>query len=160
MRLAPCWIATHMPDARTVEPNSNPVWLFGGVCVLCSRSVQILLRHESGHELRFVPIQSDEDKVLAQKHGIDPVNPASFIYLGDGEAFQASDAVLKMLDYTRWTLLWMKIAKLLPKSLRDFAYYALARNRYKLFGKYETCIIPTVKQLQRVLLPSKQSAHP
>jgi predicted DCC family thiol-disulfide oxidoreductase YuxK len=149
-----------MLDASPVESNSNPIWLFDGVCVLCSRSVQILLRHESDHDLRFVAIQSDDGKLLAQKYGIDPENPASFIYLRDGEAFQASDAVLKMLDHTRWTLRWIKIAKLLPKSLRDFAYYALARNRYKLFGKYETCMIPTVEQRHRFVLSQKQMPHP
>jgi predicted DCC family thiol-disulfide oxidoreductase YuxK len=141
-------------------PNSNPVWLFDGVCVLCSRSVQILLRHERDHDLRFVAIQSDEGKILALKHGIDPENPESFIYLRDGKAFQASDAVLKMLDHTRWTLRWMKIAKLLPKSLRDVVYYAMARNRYKLFGKYDSCMVPAVEQRHRFVLPQNQTAHP
>ena len=143
-----------------MKPNVNPIWLFDGVCVLCSSSVQILLRHESDHELRFVAIQSDEGKSLAAAHGLDPDNPVSFIYLRNGVAYQASDAVLKMLDHTRWSLRWMKLANLLPKSWRDWAYFAVARNRYNWFGKHESCMIPTPDQRHRFILSSKTEIQP
>jgi predicted DCC family thiol-disulfide oxidoreductase YuxK len=135
-----------------VEQASNPIWLFDGVCVLCSRSVQILLQHERDHDLHFVAIQSELGRALATQHGIDPDNPASFIYLRNGTAYEASDAVLNMLDHTRWTLRWLKLARILPKPLRDKAYYALAKNRYRLFGKHDICMLPNPEQRHRFVL--------
>lgn len=82
------------------QPSEDaPVWLYDGVCVLCSGSVHYTLRHEQDATIRFVAIQSREGRALAQAHGIDPDDPESFLFIEDGRALAKSDGVLALLRH-------------------------------------------------------------
>jgi predicted DCC family thiol-disulfide oxidoreductase YuxK len=136
--------------------SDGPVWLFDGVCALCSGGVRYVLQHERQHDMRFVAIQSEEGKALALRHGIDPENPDSFLFIDENRASAKSDGVLALLDHISGPARLLRVGKLLPKPIRDWVYDRVARNRYRLFGKYSSCMIPDAALRKRFVLPESE----
>ncbi|MEL6596568.1 MAG: DCC1-like thiol-disulfide oxidoreductase family protein [Pseudomonadota bacterium] len=128
------------------------IWLFDSDCVLCTRGVQYTLKHEKEPTIRFVAITSDEGRALAIQHGLDPDDPTSFLFIDDGQVYDASDAVIALSRHLKGPARALPLLRLLPKALRDAGYRVFARNRYRLFGKVESCITPTPQQRHRFVL--------
>ena len=128
------------------------IWLFDSDCVLCTRGVQYTLKHEKEPTIRFVAITSDEGRALALQHGLDPDDPTSFLFIDDGQVYDASDAVLALSRHLKGPARALPLLRLLPTALRDAGYRVFARNRYRLFGKVESCITPTPQQRHRFVL--------
>jgi predicted DCC family thiol-disulfide oxidoreductase YuxK len=131
----------------------GPIWLYDGVCVLCSGAVQYTLRHEREPTIRFVAIQSREGRALAQAHGIDPDDPESFLFIEGGKALAKSDGVLALLRYLRGPARLLRIGSVLPRAMRDWLYDRVARNRYRWFGRKDRCERPDLAQRHRFTLP-------
>jgi predicted DCC family thiol-disulfide oxidoreductase YuxK len=122
--------------------NTQAIVLIDGVCVLCSRWYRFVSARDRTRRFRFVAIQAPEGRVIAQRHGIDPQNPTTFILLEGGVAFVRSDAALRILGRLpgwRWT--WL--LRVVPNAMRDRLYDLIARNRYRWFGRLDVCILPT-----------------
>lgn len=128
------------------------IWLFDSDCVLCCRSVQYTLRHEKAATIRFVAIQSDKGRALAQSHDIDPDDPSTFMFIQDGMALDASDAVIALAQHLKGLGWIARLCRIIPRRLRDAAYHLIAHNRYSLCGKVDQCIIPTAEQRHRFVL--------
>jgi predicted DCC family thiol-disulfide oxidoreductase YuxK len=124
------------------QPELDGIWLFDGVCNFCSGSVRLTLALDRSGELRFTPIQSPYGRMLAQRYGIDPDAPNTFLFLDHGVARGESDAVLALARRLPAPWRWAVALKIVPKGLRDAAYGWLARNRYRLMGKRATCMVP------------------
>jgi len=133
-----------------MEPHA--IWLFDSACMLCSRGVQYTLRHEKTASIRFVAIQSDEGRALARRHGVDPDDPTTFLFIEGGRALQASDAVIALAQHLKGLAWIARLGSFIPRAWRDAAYRSVARNRYALFGKTEQCIVPTADQRHRFVL--------
>ena len=129
-----------------------PIFLFDGHCVLCSRGVQYVLRHEREPDIRFVAILSAEGRDLAEAHGIDPENPESFLFIKDGTAHAASSGVITLGRHVGGFSSLAIIGKLIPRPLRDWLYYAVAKRRYRVFGRTEVCYLPTPENRHRFVL--------
>jgi predicted DCC family thiol-disulfide oxidoreductase YuxK len=133
---------------------TTAIFLFDGVCVLCSRSVAFVLKHERAPVIRFVAIQSGEGRALAEAHGIDPDNPESFLFIENGIALPKSDGIAALASHLNAPWSWISSAiRILPRPVRDWFYDRIARNRYRIFGKRESCLIPTPETRQRFSLP-------
>lgn len=130
-----------------------PIWLYDGVCVLCSGGVRYTLRHERDHAIRFVAIQSREGRELAEAHGIDPDEPDSFLFIENGKALAKSDGVLALVRHLNGSARLLLLGQVLPKRWRDWLYDRVARNRYRLFGKKDSCEIPDPATRHRFTLP-------
>nr|WP_295106055.1 thiol-disulfide oxidoreductase DCC family protein [uncultured Caulobacter sp.] len=131
------------------EPDG--LWLFDGVCNFCAGSVQAVLRLDRKGVIRFTPIQSPYGRELALKHGIDPETPESFLFLDHGQALAktaAIGALLRRLD-PPWR--WLALIDRLPRGPADAAYDWIARNRYRLMGKKDRCMVPTEGQRARFI---------
>ena len=133
--------------------SAAPIWLYDGVCVLCSGGVRYTLKHERDHAIRFVAIQSREGRSLALANGIDPDTPESFLFIENGQALAKSDGVLALLDHLDGPARLLLAGRLLPKPLRDWLYDRVARNRYRLFGQKTACEMPDPAQRHRFTLP-------
>ena len=131
---------------------NTPTFLFDGHCVLCSRGVHYVLRYEKSPETRFVAILSKEGRALAATHDIDPENPRSFLWLEEGKALPASDGVLALLRHVGGPAKIFRLGKIMPRPVRDWMYYAVAKNRYKVFGQMEACYVPTPENRDRFVL--------
>jgi predicted DCC family thiol-disulfide oxidoreductase YuxK len=137
----------------TGAPSQWPdddVILYDGVCVFCSRWIRFVATHDRDRRFRFTAIQSAYGTRLAQAFGIDADDPDTNAVIYDRIAWFKSDAALTVLSNLpgwRWTLALFAV----PKPLRDAVYNVVARNRYRIFGKYETCFVPDAEMKARVI---------
>ena len=134
----------------------HPVLLYDGVCALCNWTVRFVLRHDQEKTFRFAPLQSPyASRLLAEKGVTSRQFETAYIAVsGENGAvlLQRSDAVLFVLGRlgAAWkTMAW--IFKFVPRRLRDWAYGVIARSRYRIFGKYETCPLPSENDRERFI---------
>ncbi len=115
--------------------------LFDGVCVLCSRGCGFVSKRDRRGYFRFVPMQLAEGRPLAEQLGINPDRPDSFAFVANGQAYVKSEAVLRIArELPRWRWTWL--FHFIPRVIRDEIYDLVARNRYRWFGRRDTCILP------------------
>jgi predicted DCC family thiol-disulfide oxidoreductase YuxK len=136
--------------------SEAPIWLYDGVCVLCSASVRYTLKHERDNAIRFVAIQSREGRELAARHGIDPDDPESFLFIEHGRALAKSDGVLGLLGHLNGPVRLLSVGRIVPKAVRDWLYDRIARNRYRIFGRKTACEIPAPAHRRRFSLPEME----
>jgi predicted DCC family thiol-disulfide oxidoreductase YuxK len=129
------------------------VILFDGVCVLCSRWVAFVIARDPAARYRFVAIQTPLGRSLAARFGIDAENPETNVIVTGGRAYFKLDSVVAVLrDLPGWR--WTRISSALPRWVRDYLYDRIAQNRYRLFGRRETCLVPTPDVRARFLSES------
>ena len=128
----------------------DDVILYDGVCVFCSRWVRFVATRDVERRFRFTAIQSPYGARLAQALGIDPDDPDTNAVIRGGAAYFKSDAALTVLsNLPGWG--WTGALRAVPKPIRDVVYNLVARNRYRIFGKYEACFVPDAELKARVL---------
>ena len=128
----------------------DDVILYDGVCVFCSRWIRFVARRDVERRFRFTAIQSPYGARLAQAFGIDPKDPDTNAVIHGGVAYFKSDAALTVLsNLPGWG--WVTVMRAAPKPIRDSVYNLIARNRYRIFGKYEACFVPDAELRARVM---------
>jgi predicted DCC family thiol-disulfide oxidoreductase YuxK len=133
--------------------EQGTVWLYDGVCVLCSAAVRYVLSHERHPVIHFVALQSYEGMRLAAIHGLDPHDPETFLFVEGGVVLMKSDAVIALSRHVNGPARLLRLAAYLPRSWRDAIYDLIARHRYQIFGKYESCHVPPSETRHRFSLP-------
>ena len=125
--------------------------LFDGVCNLCNSSVNFIIDHDKKNDFRFASLQSEAGQDLLKKFHLNVKDFDSIILIENGKHYQRSSAVLKIVKKFPglWKLLYLFI--IVPKPLRDFVYDNIADNRYKWFGKKESCRVPTPELKEKFL---------
>lgn len=133
-------------------PEGAPIIVFDGVCMLCSRWVDFILRHDVDGRFKLAAMQGPHGRALLANHGLSPDDPASLLLVQDGRGYIDTDAIIRVLRSlgTGWRLLGT-LLKCVPHWLRDPLYRWLARNRYELFGKRSQCRLPDSAQAWRFL---------
>lgn len=128
------------------------VLVFDGVCVLCSHWVGFVLRHDRQRLYKFSAMQTATGRDLLTSHGLDPNDPTSFLLLEGGRGYMDTDALIRVLESFggRWRII-ATLIQVLPRRLRDACYRTIARNRYKLFGRHDVCIVPSAQTADRFL---------
>lgn len=124
--------------------------LFDGVCNLCNRSVQFIIKRDPKAHFKFASIQSETGQRVVKQYGISN-EIDSLIFIENEQVYIKSSAALRIsrkLD-GYWRLLTILI--ILPPFFRDFLYDIVAKNRYKWFGKKESCLLPTIETKKRFL---------
>lgn len=139
-----------MSDIDRERPDG--LWLFDGVCNFCTGSVQTILSLDREGVIRFTPIQSAYGRALARAHGLDPDTPESFLFLDHGQPLAKTAAIGALLRRLRAPWRWFAFVDRLPRKPMDAAYDWLARNRYRLMGKKDRCMVPTPEQRERFIL--------
>jgi predicted DCC family thiol-disulfide oxidoreductase YuxK len=131
--------------------TGNKIVLFDGVCNLCNSSVQFIIKRDKKTQFRFASLQGNFGQEFLKKHNLPADNFNSFILLEDDKVYSRSTGALRMLKHLGggWSLLYGFI--ILPKFIRDGVYNWIARNRYKWFGKKDSCMIPTPDLKERFL---------
>ncbi len=133
------------------DNNETNILLFDGVCNLCSKTVQFIIKNDPKAKFRFASVQSHSGQLLLTQLGLPLDTFNSLIYIRDKRFYLKSTAVLKVLQELRggWKFLYCLI--ILPRFIRDFVYDFIAKRRYFIFGKSETCWIPSPEYLDRFL---------
>ncbi|MEO0816167.1 MAG: DCC1-like thiol-disulfide oxidoreductase family protein [Pseudomonadota bacterium] len=130
-----------------------PTYVYDGECVLCSRAVQYVLKHDrSDPPIRFVAIKSAEGREIAARAGVDPDDPSTFLFVDSGQLYGSSDAVIAIAKHLSGPAPWFRFLRFVPRPLRDWVYARIANNRYALFGKLERCYLPPENSQDRFVL--------
>lgn len=125
-------------------PPNKKIILFDGVCNLCNTAVQFIIEHDKKDVFRFVALQSDLGHEIIKHIGIDTKVIDSIVLYQPGVAYYyKSAAALEIAKDLNGFFYWTGILNILPERLRNGLYDYVARNRYKWYGKKETCIMPT-----------------
>jgi predicted DCC family thiol-disulfide oxidoreductase YuxK len=129
----------------------RPVIIFDGVCNLCNASVDFVIRRDRRGQFLFASNQSEAGRALLSRFGVAPGDVQS-VYLVEGDRI-ASRSTAALRTARRLGLPWSLAAAFLaiPRPLRDVVYDFIARNRYRWFGKKETCRLPTPEERARFL---------
>lgn len=119
--------------------------LFDGVCNFCNSSVNKIIKHDKKNRFKFTALQSDVGKKILEKHSIDPSKIDSIILIENDVAYIKSTAILKISKHLNgiYSLAYGFI--IIPTFLRNFVYDFIAKNRYKWWGKKDSCMIPTAE---------------
>jgi len=136
---------------ETSTAAEGPIVLYDGVCGLCDRSVQLILRNDRRGRFRFAALQSETGRALLEKFDLPPEALDSVVLVQDGRAWRKSAAALRIarrMD-APWPLLWP--LAIVPRPVADFFYDLVAKNRYRIFGKLDACMIPPPEVRARFL---------
>jgi predicted DCC family thiol-disulfide oxidoreductase YuxK len=133
----------------TAWPDDDVI-LYDGVCVFCSRWVHFVVARDKAARFRFTTIQSPYGTRLAQTLGIDADDPDTNAVIHGGVAYFKSDGALTVLSHLPgWR--WVRVFFAVPRPLRDAVYNLVAKNRYRIFGKYDSCFVPGAEMRARVI---------
>ena len=128
----------------------GPVVLFDGECVFCDWAVRFILQRERDRVLYFAPLQSDVGAALLAEIPEDSI-PDSVVFHDGSTVFFKSDAALCILPRLKSPWSWLRVTGILPAPIRDWLYGIVARFRYRIFGRKESCTIPTALERDREL---------
>lgn len=131
--------------------SAQPVILFDGVCNLCNRSVQYVIKHDPAASFKFASLQSNTGQQLLRQYNIATNDMYSFVLIKDGKAFTRSTAALKVAKDLKGLIKLLYGFIIVPKFIRDAVYNIIAKNRYRWFGKRNECMIPTPSLKERFL---------
>ena len=127
----------------TSVPTDKSILLFDGVCNLCNGFVQFVIKRDPQAIFRFAALQSEAGQTLLQKANMPTKELSTVVLYENGKFYTHSDVPLRVVRKFggAWPLLYGFV--IIPKFIRDGIYNWIARNRYRWFGKRESCMIPT-----------------
>ena len=134
-----------------MDNNQKPILLFDGVCNLCNGVVNLTIKLDIKGKFKFASLQSESGQSLLKQLGLPTHGFDSFVFINKDKYFRKSSAALHVLKELGgfWKMFYVFI--IFPRPLRDLVYNFIAKTRYKIFGKRETCMTPTPEFKKRFL---------
>ena len=138
------------------EAETKAIVLYDGVCGLCNRAVQFLLKRDRHDRLQFASLQSDLAAKVLNRHGMNPKGlDTVYAVLNYGEPNETllakGDAFLFFAGVIDGVWSVASVVKVVPRPVRNWLYDFVARHRYQVFGKSESCMLPDPKQRHKFL---------
>ncbi len=132
-------------------PTDHPILFFDGVCNLCNGFVQFVIKRDPKAVFRFAPLQSEEGREVLENANLSTEELSTVVLYWKGEIYTHSDVPLEVAKLLGggWQLFY--IFRIIPKGIRNAIYDWVARNRYRWFGRKESCMIPTPDLKSRFL---------
>ena len=123
--------------------DEHALIFFDGVCNFCNDRINFIIRHDKRDYFRFAPLQSTIAEETLKQHRPEALGGDTFILLENGKVYDRTTAALRIARKLNgaWPVLYAFI--IVPPFLRDIVYRIIAKNRYKWWGKRESCMIPT-----------------
>jgi len=128
----------------------NKIVLFDGVCNFCNSSVQFIIRNDKTNSLKFASLQSEIGQRLITTYNLSK-ELDSVIFIENNQAYIKSKAALKIANYFGGFWKIFQVFNIIPSFIRDFFYDIIANNRYKWFGKKDSCMLPSPEVRSRFL---------
>jgi predicted DCC family thiol-disulfide oxidoreductase YuxK len=131
--------------------QEQPIILFDGICNFCDSAVNFLIRNDKKNRIRFAALQSDPGQLLLKQNNLSTTSFDTFVLIDKGKTYTRSTAALRVCRYLTggWPIFYGFI--IVPAFIRDMLYNLVAQNRYRWFGKKESCMIPDASVRQRFL---------
>lgn len=134
-----------------METKNNHIIIFDGVCNFCNGAVNFILKRDKHKRFMFTPMQSNFAKTLTLEFQKDKADLDTIILIKDSVVFVRSEAALEIVKDLSGFWFLLRVFKIIPVPIRDYFYKVFAKNRYKIFGKKEMCMIPTLQQESRFI---------
>ncbi len=131
--------------------NSQPLLLFDGICNLCNSSVQFIISHDRQKKFTFASLQSDAAKEILLQFDTKYFNLDSIILIYNDKIYSKSAAIIRVGMLLGKGFSLSVIFYIIPRFIRDWMYDFIAKNRYKWFGKKESCMLPNKDLKNRFL---------
>ncbi len=131
------------------EDIPQPLVLFDGVCNLCNAGVQFLLKRNN--TLFFASLQSETGQAILNELDMNARHFQTFLFIRSNIVYQRSDAAIEIARELRGGWKVLRIFTFIPRNIRDFLYTFIAKNRYRIFGKKNSCMIPGPELQNRFL---------
>lgn len=128
---------------NTKTDSMHSIILFDGVCNFCNSSINLVIRHDKKNHFKFAALQSEAGRQLLQKFKAADLPLDSIVLIENDMLYKQSTAILRIAKKLNGAYALLYGFILVPRFLRDAVYSFIARNRYKWFGKKESCMIPT-----------------
>jgi predicted DCC family thiol-disulfide oxidoreductase YuxK len=142
---------------RRIDGVPDGVIVFDGVCVLCSGWVRFVIDRDQTARFRFTPVQSAYGSALAARLGISVEDPeTNAVVFADRALFKSDAAIAVLSRLPRWS--WVRVLSAVPRPIRDWAYDWIARRRYRLFGRHDSCMVPTPELARRFVFDEPATA--
>lgn len=132
--------------------EGKSIIFFDGVCNLCNSSVNFIIKHDKKKQFLFASLQSDVAKEILLQYNSKKIMLDSIILLENGLIYEKSTAALKISKHLNHGFYLLFIFIFIPKFFRDSIYTYIAKNRYKWYGKKDSCMIPTKELKDRFLI--------
>lgn len=129
----------------------NNIILFDEICVLCNGWVKFLLKFDRQARFKLASVQSPLGQDILEHYGMPLDHYDTMLTIYKGQLFTESDAFLKVMQHLGFPFHLLIIGKLIPKVVRDFLYQKIASNRYRIFGKTDSCIFPSAENKKHFL---------
>ncbi len=134
-----------------MNSKEKKIIIFDGVCNFCNWSVNFVIKRDKHKIFMFAPSQGIAGKNLLEKYQLENTCNESIILIFDDSFFVKSEAILEIFKYLGSGWVFMKYLKVFPRKLRDWGYSVFGKHRYSLFGKRDTCMIPSDDVKERFL---------
>ena len=131
--------------------DGRHIVIFDGVCNLCNGSVSFIIKRDPKGKFVFIPMQSSLAEELIVKYSVAKVGVDTFLVIKDDRAYVYSDAALEIAKELSGIWAALYLLRFVPRVVRNGCYKTIARNRYKLFGRTNTCMVPTEEISSRFL---------
>jgi predicted DCC family thiol-disulfide oxidoreductase YuxK len=135
----------------SLEKTNSHIIIFDGVCNLCNGAVNFIIKRDKHNRFVFTPMQSKFAKGLIDKHHQPKGDLDTIILVKHNAIFIRSEAVLEITKDLSGLWFLLRVFKIFPIAVRDYLYKVLAKNRYKIFGKREACMVPTPEYEDRFI---------
>ncbi|HWC52591.1 MAG TPA: thiol-disulfide oxidoreductase DCC family protein [Chitinophagaceae bacterium] len=132
-------------------PAQRPVILFDGVCNYCNALTNFIIRQDKKKIFLFATLQSNFGVKILRDKNLPTDEYESLLLIDKGKLYSKSNAGLRIYNKLPWYWKWTQLFWIFPKFFRDWVYSIIAKNRYKWFGKRETCMVPTPELKTRFL---------
>jgi predicted DCC family thiol-disulfide oxidoreductase YuxK len=133
------------------KSQERPILLFDGVCNLCNGAVKFIIAQDPKGKYAFASLQSAVGEALLRRHNLPTQHIDTVVLVEEGKVYTRSSAGLRVAKGLGgvWTLLY--VFMVVPKPIRDAVYDFIARNRYRWFGRQESCMLPSPEIAERFL---------
>jgi len=122
--------------------SNAPLIVFDGVCVLCSRFARFVIEHDREGVFRFATAQGPTGQDLFRYYDLDTTEFETNIVIVDGQTWGELDAFAQVMAKLPRPWCWLRVVRFIPEPLSGWLYRRIALNRYRLFGKTESCMVP------------------
>lgn len=140
------------PGSRLQNPGTeHPVVLFDGVCNLCNASVNFIIDNDPRKHFRFAALQSKAGRAILEKFNLSTTHIDTLVLFDGEKIYTKSDATLHIVKRLKPPFPLLFSLVLVPPFVRDAAYMTIAKNRYRWFGKRESCRMPSQELKERFL---------
>jgi predicted DCC family thiol-disulfide oxidoreductase YuxK len=141
---------TQQPSHES-QSTDKPLVIFDGVCHLCQSSVQFIIRRDPEGIFNFVPLQSELAKRILRDAQPDFIAGDTVLLVEHGAIYARSEAALRICRRLPLPWRWFWVLRHIPTRLRDGVYKLIAKNRYRWFGRSQTCMMPRPEWAERFL---------